>query len=360
MGSAGLGRLAAGPALFVIAGCATVQAPPSPNLVWPLAPDTPRVQYLESFSRSDQFAEKRRDWLREVVFGPDGKNVTRMVKPYAVTTDQKNRLYVSDTGLSAVWVFDREKKEVRFIGDSGQGKLATPAGIVVDSRGIVFVADAKLRKVFAYDDAGNVVLGIGQADEFTSPSGLAIDPASGRLFVADAGRHKIRVYDSQTGQFLFEFGQRGIQTGQFNFPTHLFLRQGVLYVTDTMNFRVQVFSLDGKFLRKYGEMGAKYGQLARPKGVAVDSEGHVYVVDAAFGNFQIFNGDAELLLFVGRTGISPGEFYLPAGMFIDGDDRIYVVDQYNRRVQVFQYLGAIYLAKAKLAKAKESNGQARE
>jgi sugar lactone lactonase YvrE len=111
-----------------------------------------------------------------------------------------------------------------------------------------------------------------------------------------------------------------------------------LYVTDTMNFRVQVFSPEGVFIRKYGELGASFGQLSRPKGVAVDSAGQVYVVDAAFANFQIFNRDGQLLLFVGQAGIQPGEFFLPAGMHIDERDRIYVVDQYNRRVQVFQYL----------------------
>jgi DNA-binding beta-propeller fold protein YncE len=182
---------------------------------------------------------------------------------------------------------------------------------------------------------------IGKPDEFYSPAGLAIDRASGRLYVADAGRHKIRVYESATGQFLFEFGQRGVALGEFNYPTHLFMRKGALYVSDTMNFRVQVFTPDGKPVSQLGQIGAQLGQLARPKGVAVDSDGHVYVVDAAFGNFQVFEGQGEhqLLLFVGQTGGEPGQFMLPAGVYIDEQDRIYVADQYNRRVQVFQYLG---------------------
>lgn len=348
-----LGRSLAIPALFVLAGCATAPpgSPPA-DLVWPLPPDAPRIRYVEALSRSDQFKDQSRNWLKDVVLGADDRRTMRMVKPYAVATDQKGRVYVSDTGLSRVWVFDREKKEVRFIGDSGQGQLATPAGIAVDAHGRLFVADTRHHQIFAFDDTGKVVLAIGQPDEFYSPSGVAIDRGSGRLYVSDTGRHKIRVYDTDTGKFLFEFGRRGVQPGEFNYPTHLFLKKGALYVTDTMNFRVQVFALDGRFVRKYGEMGAKFGQLARPKGVAVDSEGHIYVADAAFGNFQIFNGDAELLLFVGRTGFQLGEFFLPAGLFIDDEDRIYVVDQYNRRVQVFQYMGEVYLAKAKQTNAK--------
>lgn len=348
-----LGRSLAVPALFALAGCATATPGPPADLVWPLPPDAPRIRYVETLSRSDQFKDQTRSWLQEVVLGADAQRSMRMVKPYAVAIDQKGRVYVTDTGLSRVWVFDREKKAVSFIGDSGRGQLATPAGIAIDARGRVFVADARHHQIFGFDDTGKVVLAIGQPDEFYSPSGLAIDRGSGRLYASDAGRHKIRVYDTDTGTFLFEFGSRGVLPGQFNYPTHLYLKKGALYVTDTMNFRVQVFTLDGRFLRKYGEMGDRFGQLARPKGVAVDSEGHVYVVDAAFGNFQIFNGDGDLLLFVGRTGFQSGEFFLPAGLFIDDEDRIYVVDQYNRRVQVFQYMGEVYLAKAK-----QTNGHA--
>ncbi|MBI3635565.1 MAG: 6-bladed beta-propeller [Candidatus Rokubacteria bacterium] len=339
-------RFVAVAALLVSAGCATTTPVKPSVLVWPLPPEAPRIRYVESLWHSDQFKDTKNTWLMDIVLGPDGKRTNRMVKPFAVTTDAKGRVYVTDTGLSRVWVFDREKKEVRFLGDSGQGQLVTPSGVAVDARGIVYVSDTKLDRVFAYDEQGKVVLAIGQPEEFYSPSGLAIDQASKRLYVADAGRHKIRVYDTESGKFLFEFGTRGTATGQFNYPTHLFLAKGVLYVTDTMNFRVQVFALDGRYLRKYGEMGANFGQLARPKGVAVDSEGHVYVVDAAFGNVQIFSGDGDLLLFVGQTGFDAGQFFLPAGMHIDAKDRVYVVDQYNRRVQVFDYLGKTEFAGA--------------
>lgn len=340
-------------ALVLLAGCATTTPAPV-ELVWPLAPETPRIKYVEIFQRKDHFGAQGTERLKEILFGKDPRSQGRMVKPYAVTTDAKGRVYVTDTGLGVVWVFDREKKEVRFLGDSRQGRLATPSGVVVDGRGVVFVSDTKLDRVFAYDESGKVILAIGKPGEFYSPSGLALDRDSGRLYVADTGRHKIRVYDGVSGKFLFEFGGRGTEPGKFNFPTHLFLRKGRLYVTDTMNFRVQVCTLEGKPLESFGEIGANLGQLARAKGAAVDSEGHLYVVDAAFSNFQIFDANGELVLYVGQVGTQPGQFWLPAGMHIDEEDRIYVVDQYNRRVQVFQYMGNVYWAKAKQAKARKN------
>jgi DNA-binding beta-propeller fold protein YncE len=85
-------------------------------------------------------------------------------------------------------------------------------------------------------------------------------------------------------------------------------------------------------------MGDVPGALARPRGVAVDSEGHVYVSDAAFDNIQIFDGLGNLLLYFGALGGGPGQFNLPAGLYVDAEDRLYVADSFNRRVQIFQYL----------------------
>ena len=107
-----------------------------------------------------------------------------------------------------------------------------------------------------------------------------------------------------------------------------------------MNFRVQVFDTEGKFLKAIGSMGDATGNLSRPKGVALDSEGHIYVADANLHRFQVFDYEGRPLLLVGLRGNKPGEFLLPAGVFIDHEDRVYVADQGNARVQVFQDLKA--------------------
>lgn len=335
-------RLAKGLAgLIVFGGCALTQSPPATvqKLVWPMPPEKPRILYVETLEQSDHFGKNKLSLLKEIVLGSEANKSQRLAKPYAVTTDRKGRVYVTDTVWGAVWIFDRENRQVRTIGNSGQERLVTPSGIVVDdARGIIFVSDTKLDRVFGYNESGKIVLAIGAKDEFYSPAGLALDAASNRLFVSDAGRHVIRVYDSVSGVFLFAFGKRGKNHGEFNFPTHVFLRNDKLYVTDTMNFRIQVFDREGKYLWSFGEIGAEMGQFARPKGVAVDSDGHVYIVDAAFNNFQVFNDKGELLLFVGGLGRDPGQFWLPSGIHIDAQDNIYVVDQYNHRIQVFRYL----------------------
>ncbi len=105
-----------------------------------------------------------------------------------------------------------------------------------------------------------------------------------------------------------------------------------------MNFRIQAFSAEGDFLFALGQVGDSAGDFSKPKGVAVDSDGHIYAVDAAFDNVQILNRDGTPLLAFGSPGREAGEFWLPSGIWIDGRDRIYVADSFNQRIQVFQYM----------------------
>jgi sugar lactone lactonase YvrE len=76
----------------------------------------------------------------------------------------------------------------------------------------------------------------------------------------------------------------------------------------------------------------------KPKGIAVDSEGHIWVSDSLRNSIQVFNRQGKLLLIFGRAGIDRGQFNVPAGLCIDSKDRLYVADSYNYRAQMFQYL----------------------
>jgi DNA-binding beta-propeller fold protein YncE len=105
-----------------------------------------------------------------------------------------------------------------------------------------------------------------------------------------------------------------------------------------MNFRVQIFDQRGHFISMFGKHGDGSGDFSKPRGIAVDSDGHIYVADALFDTIQIFDKDGKLLLAFGNTGREKGKMILPAGLFIDEEDKIYVTDSYNNRVQIFQYL----------------------
>jgi len=138
---------------------------------------------------------------------------------------------------------------------------------------------------------------------------------------------------------LQTIGKSGTGNGEFNFPTELRLYGDNLIVVDAMNFRVQVLDHSGNFRYAIGRIGEGRGEMFRPKGVGVDSEGHLYVVEGLSGLVQVFDQQGNLLYYFGQKGTGFGEFQLPTGLFVDRNDRVFVVDSYNRRVQVFRYFG---------------------
>ncbi len=102
---------------------------------------------------------------------------------------------------------------------------------------------------------------------------------------------------------------------------------------------------NGDFLMKIGKLGTQPGMFVRPKGVAVDSEGHIYVADASFNNVQIFSEHGELMLYFGGGGFGPGRYYLVAGLYIDENDMLYIADGYAGKIDKFQYVSEAWKAK---------------
>jgi DNA-binding beta-propeller fold protein YncE len=323
-------------------GKARTPTPVLRPLVWPPPPDQARIRYVTSYHGVGDFKTKKPGRWKTLLLGEDDPSQRPsdvMVKPYGIAVSNDGRVFVSDTAARRVFTFDPDAKTVTFVGESGTGKLTKPIGVALDDEGKVFVADATLNRVFGYAPDGSLALAMGHEAELKAPSGLAADRLNKRIYVADAAMHHIVCYSTIDGSEIRTIGERGTEPGKFNFPTNLFVDgKGRLYVSDTLNFRVQVFDADGKVLSVFGTQGDTGGSFNRPKGVGVDSEGHIYVADTSFNNFQVFDPEGHLLLFVGSAGHDPGEFYLPAGLYVDALDRIYVADQGNSRVQVFQYL----------------------
>ena len=120
---------------------------------------------------------------------------------------------------------------------------------------------------------------------------------------------------------------------------------GNVLVNDAFNFRIQKFDSDGNFIKSYGSLGDSLGSFARPKGLAIDKEGHLYVADAAFENVQIFDDQTgSLLLFLGGAGSQPGNLYLPSGVNIDYHNVAYFknfIDK-NFRVKYLLYVSNMF------------------
>ncbi|MEO2054931.1 MAG: 6-bladed beta-propeller [Nitrospira sp.] len=328
-----------GMTLFSLSACAAAPVKVEAPLFWPDPPDPPKIKYLKSLSEPKDIGVNQ-SWFKRVLRFIFGKGRTSyIIRPSGIAVDDHGGVYIADTGLQVVHHFDQtENKYRQFFRISPRLRLQNPIGVALDGSNHVYVSDADLNRVFVFDPKGKLARVIGNDEEIKRISGIAIDRMQERLYVVDTMGHRLLVY-SLSGEKTGVIGKRGIQDGEFNFPTYATVdSEGRLYVSDSLNFRVQVFDRDGNYQSQMGSLGNRLGQFSRPKGVAVDQEQNIYVVDSLFDTIQIFNPSGELLLHFGKTGVERGTFWLPAGIAVDPQGRIYVADTYNKRVQIFQLL----------------------
>ena len=317
------------------------------HVYFPPPPSMPRYAYAGELigERNFHYNKPEKSFgqkLFELLTGIGGgsANTLELLRPQAITTDQQGRVYVSDMGHAAVFVFDPVDGEARLLRRvDHQRAFVAPSGVAVGVDGQLFVADAELGLVARIDASGKTYAPIGEG-VLRRPTGVVFDKNTGRLFVSDTDDSQIKVFDLG-GRQVMKIGQLGEGAGEFNRPTYMAIWRDELYVTDTLNSRIQVFDLkNGAPRRTVGSRGTFVGQFAIPKGVALDTEGNLYVVESLFDHLLIFNREGKLLLPIGGAGYSTGSFYLPAGLWIDEFDRVYVADMYNGRIVTYLYLGS--------------------
>jgi DNA-binding beta-propeller fold protein YncE len=135
-------------------------------------------------------------------------------------------------------------------------------------------------------------------------------------------------------KFMACYGQLGSGPGEFNRAEGICVdAQDRLYVADSCNHRVQVFTSDGKFIREFGKAGSAPGELSYPYDVKVDAAGNVFVCEFGNSRIQVFDGAGKSIEVVGGAGRQPGQFNNPWAIALDSRGNIYVADALNHRVQ---------------------------
>lgn len=306
-----------------------------------------RLSYERSFWSEPEVHIKRGFWSKVIDIVAGTPDFHALISPYEVVEDSHGRFIVTDPGAAGIHIFDFEQQKYKFIArDKEKDELVTPQCVTVDAEDNIYVTDSESGKIFVFQPSGKFERTIGSLKGgegyFKRPTGIAVDSSAKRIYVTDTLRNQIFVLDMQ-GNVLQTIGKTGTGNVEFNYPTELRLAGENLIVVDAMNFRVQVLDRSGSFRYAIGRIGESSGEMFRPKGIGVDSEGHLYVVEAVRGMVQVFDNGGNLLYYFGQKGSGFGEFQLPTGLWIDRSDRVLVVDSYNRRVQVFHYFG---LAKA--------------
>lgn len=310
-------------ALFLsgLFGCAAApdSGPAEPALYYPSPPAPARLQYLTRFSTQLDLGASN-DAFNEFVWGKQTEDGHLVKKPYGLAIHD-GAILVVDTRKYGYAVFDLKTQRARFIQGSGPSAMRKPINITVDSDGTRYITDTKREQILVFDRNDRFQRAIGASGQFR-PVDVAV--TADRLFVTDILHHQVHILDKLTGGPIATFGSVGGDPGELFQPTNLALGpDGTLYVTDTGNFRVQEFTLEGEFVREIGQIGTVAGQFARPKGIALDRDSRLYVVDAAFENIQILDQDGTSLLYFAEPGDARGNINMPTVVKIDYENLDY-------------------------------------
>jgi DNA-binding beta-propeller fold protein YncE len=213
--------------------------------------------------------------------------------PRGIAVDPVTRnVWVANTRAQVIRIYDQNANYIKTLGVPGKG--AKTAGYFNWPMDIQFAGgkayvgswDSGTKYIKVLDAGTGTELS--QINSTTSVNGLAIDPATGNVFVASATGHKVNVY-TPTGTLVTSFGTQGSGDGQFQSPWGIAIVNGVVYVSDVQNSRLQAFTTAGVFLGKWGGLGSGAYQFSNPSGIATDASGKLYIDDAGNDRVLVFS-----------------------------------------------------------------------
>jgi len=326
------------------------------KLVWPNPPNIARVRWLNYYTgmKIDRTpaptTKKKQSWMDRVAGTKQEDNTDKLktfpwqlIGPYGIAIDSKGLVYVADQKVGAIFIFNTETHDVALIKNGSDAHFVLINGLAIDDGDRLFVSDGQLHRVLVFNPKHEIE---GQISEgLIDPVGLAVDNENRFLYVVDEQQDQVIVYDADSLKELRRIGTTGKKhslttPGDFGGATNVAVDpDGNIYVTDTMNSRVEIFDADGNFISTFGKAGDGPGYLFRPKGIAVDSDGHIWVADQYQDRLQVFNREGQLLTYIGDTHANgPGQFKALVGVAIDKQNRVFTTEQYPGRMQMFRYI----------------------
>ena len=288
------------------------------------------------------------DWAK----WPQSWNVSEVT---AVATDSRDRVYVFNRGDHPVAVFDPDGT---LLFSWGAGLFNRPHGICIGPDDAVYCTDDLDHTVHKFTPEGLLLFTLGMSGRpsdtgatsidyrsirypgppFHFPTNLAVAP-NGDCYISDGyGNSRIHKF-SANGTLQFSWGEPGDGPGQFQVPHGIAVdTNGIVYVADRENGRLQLFSPDGKFLTEWKD-------IARPCEVVIDAVGRVYVAELGYragmwpgttapspestgGRISIFDANGNLLARFGggERPCEPGDFFAPHDIWLDSKGSFYVAE----------------------------------
>lgn len=167
--------------------------------------------------------------------------------------------------------------------------------------------------------------------QFESPFGVAVGANGSKVYVADSDNNRIQVFTAD-GAYLTQWGTMAT----LNYPLGVAVdASGDVYVALGYENRIKKFTSAGVPVASWGTTGSGNGQFSGLVALAVDASSDVFAVDLYNNRIQKFTSSGLYLTQWGTTGSGNGQFSSPTGVAVDAVGDVYVTDGQNNRVQKF-------------------------
>ena len=224
---------------------------------------------------------------------------------------------------------------------TNEGCFILPRGIAQNSRGELLVSEymgsERVQRFGLLIQGSTSYLQPPTSNILQLPLTPALSPSEG-----ERGNRAPSLVNSGTPHLLQVIGKAGTGPGEFNRPEGICVdAQDRIYVADSCNHRIQIYSSDGKFVRQYGKAGSGLGELSYPYDIAVDANGYQFVCEFGNSRIQVFDPEGEPVEIIGGPGSEPGRFANPWAVALDAHGNLIVADALNHRLQKLIRKGSV-------------------
>ena len=294
-------------------------------------------------------------------WGKKGTAAGEFSSPIGIAFNPQNELFVTDLNNARVQKFATDGRHLGGFDlpyDKPERRSTMIGGIAIDEAGLLYLTYMVQHKVGVFRENGELVREFGKpgsgAGEFQQPGGLLF-PSPQTVLIADQCNHRVQLFQ-RDGTFVSQWGKYGTEDGDFDGVAnkgsrfggpHFLARdsRGNIYTTEGVRGRVQVFSSEGKFLRKWGDLSDQPGGFGAygfgnfphpfgPIGVAIDRHDRIYV-SSLNNRVQCFSSTGQYLFGITGTGKDGGDLDHPHGLAFDKDDHLYICDGGAQRIVKF-------------------------
>ena len=283
-------------------------------------------------------------------WGGPGQGYDWPVSNHGITVDYKGNVWIGGNGRGAQVA---PPTQAAALNESQPG-----GGPFNDNMVLKFTQDGKFLMQIGHPGQSK---GSNDLENLKGPAKMFIDKATNELYVADGyGNHRVIVFDADTGKYKRHWGAYGHKPDdtslgpynpdappaqQFRNPVHCteLANDGLLYVCDRVNDRIQVFHKDGTFVKE-----AIIAKRTLGDGSVWDiafskdpQQKYIFLADGSNEKVYIMLRDTlEILTSFGDGGRQPGEFYAVHSIATDSKGNVFTTETYRgQRVQKFIYKG---------------------